>query len=674
MSIKCLLKLLLAMLLVVPISAVADTIEPAGYRYVEEPGKLAVAPPATGFLKKGDGRAMLIDGASRGSVRVNKWGPLVSNLFIIRILFDLGSDVELSSVLLTQAWRHTNDHKPIMIRVLGMAGDDRGNELSLLKSMFWDQSTDAESRIELDGAVARYVEIELYPAKKSRYQLSEVSFDGKRLDSGKTAREVLTDRPWVDCFGQYARERWAEKIYSEDTLITQGEKDLLNAKEIPELSYPHDEYGGLPGSGEKFGLTGTGYFRVENVNGKWWFVTPEGNLFFAVGMDGIANVGPTVFREEHRDAYPSACQETWENFSKANLKVKYGENWRDKWTRINLYRMRSWNFNTIGKWSNKVSWNMGRDIAPYPYTSVLRLKNFVSMIPHPGKGRPVPDVFDEDFESGVRRAFETKTAEFKDDPWFLGYMLNNEQIWNWKLVKEILAIDGDEWAVKRKLVEWLKERYGENIRLLARRWRLSVSSYDDILKPIEIRKPGYKARKEMELFVGIVAERYFSIIATELRRADANHLYLGNSMGWLWCEEAVKAYGRHVDVASFDHYTREFDKHFFDMMSTLVNRPILIAEHGFAEAGRGLRPYGSVLAQKEERAELYRQYMKDLAPRPYMVGNFYFIFKDPPLSGRKGHFAKNGAHGFVDTTDQVDEVLSNAAADINSQIYEIRRP
>lgn len=665
-------KLMLVASLAIPVSAIAEPIEPAGYRHIEEPGRLAVAPPAKGFLKKSNGKAILIDGALQGSA--DRWGPFYGDLATIRILFDLGSDVDLSSIMLARAQRRTNDHRPILVRILGMSGDDKGNELSLLKTLFWDQALNADIKIALDGAVVRYVEVELYPAKKAKYQLSEVSFDGRRLDSGKTAREVLADRPWIDCFGQYTRERWDGKIYSNDTLIAQGKADVSSAKKIPELSYPHDKYGGLAGSGEKFGMDATGYFRVANVNGKWWFVTPEGNLFFAVGMDAVANVGVAAFREEYSDAFPPACPESWYNFSIQNLKTKYGGSWREEWARVSLYRMRSWNFNTIGKWTNKFLWDISKEAAPYPYTSVLKLDGFVSMVPHSGAGGAVPDVFDEGFQSGVRRAFDTKTVEFKDDPWFLGYMLNNEQVWNWKLVKDVMALGENESAIKKKLLTWLKGRYGENISLLAKRWKLSASSYADISKPLTLKKPGYKARKEMELFVGIVAERYFSTIAKELRKADPNHLYLGNSMGWLWCKEAARAYGRYVDVASFDRYTSEFDKYFFDMISTIVNRPILIAEYGMTRAGRGLRPFSFVLADEKERAGLYQQYMKDLSRRPYMVGGFYFLYKDLRISGKKGYFAKNSALGFVDVTDQPDEILTDTAADINSRIYEIRKP
>src|SRR3712207_7390285 len=40
----------------------------------------------------------------------------------------------------------------------------------------------------------------------------------------------------------------------------------------------------LPGSREKLGLKQTGFFHVEQKNGKWLMVNPEGNAFFHLGI------------------------------------------------------------------------------------------------------------------------------------------------------------------------------------------------------------------------------------------------------------------------------------------------------------------------------------------------------------------------------------------------------
>src|ERR1035437_6664305 len=46
----------------------------------------------------------------------------------------------------------------------------------------------------------------------------------------------------------------------------------------------YDTYGGWMNlKGEK-----TGYFHTQQINGRWWLVTPEGNAFFSKGVDNVS--------------------------------------------------------------------------------------------------------------------------------------------------------------------------------------------------------------------------------------------------------------------------------------------------------------------------------------------------------------------------------------------------
>jgi len=46
------------------------------------------------------------------------------------------------------------------------------------------------------------------------------------------------------------------------------------------------KYGGFSGTKVK----ATGFFRVEKIDGRWWFVDPEGCLFFSTGSTCIGPV------------------------------------------------------------------------------------------------------------------------------------------------------------------------------------------------------------------------------------------------------------------------------------------------------------------------------------------------------------------------------------------------
>jgi hypothetical protein len=80
-------------------------------------------------------------------------------------------------------------------------------------------------------------------------------------------------------------------------------------------------------------------------------------------------------------------------------------------------------------------------------------------------------------------------------------------------------------------------------------------------------------------------------------------------------------------------------------MYKLIEKPILVAEHGYTVARHGLRPFRYVIMDDEERGELYRKYISDLAAVPYIIGNFYFIFKYMPPAGKNSDFEKSFGFG-----------------------------
>ncbi len=78
--------------------------------------------------------------------------------------------------------------------------------------------------------------------------------------------------PLVDEFGQWIPADWPGKAKSLDELKTawsEEDKALLPG------NFNISKYGGFSGTKVK----ATGFFRVEKIDGRWWFVDPEGYLF-----------------------------------------------------------------------------------------------------------------------------------------------------------------------------------------------------------------------------------------------------------------------------------------------------------------------------------------------------------------------------------------------------------
>ena len=80
--------------------------------------------------------------------------------------------------------------------------------------------------------------------------------------------------PLVDEFGQWIPAEWQGKANSLDELITdwkKEDKDLQQGSPIFQSMV----------DSRKQKTKSTGFFRVEQIDGIWWFVDPEGYLFFS---------------------------------------------------------------------------------------------------------------------------------------------------------------------------------------------------------------------------------------------------------------------------------------------------------------------------------------------------------------------------------------------------------
>jgi hypothetical protein len=656
-------------------NALGEALDPSGYGFVIDPGSSRVAFPFKKPVLKEDSKAILIDGKHGPNVSNHIWRNFDRSVYVVRIHFVFGDVVFLRSVKLHGLVQVAGKTKlaPSLVRVLGVLKGERG-ALYQIKSEYWTAGK-TPLDISFQQETVTNVEIEIHiPRRVSRLTLEEVSFTGavakRRVANALEIYPSVT--PWVDCFGQYVRENWDSKIKTSEDLKRRGVRDVSLSKKIHKKNRDSlDKYGGLLNTGSELGLKKTGYFRVEKKNGKWWFVTPLGNVFFSLGIDGMMNPGQSIDPEVLQ--IREGCNLRKNHFYLSNLVYKYGEDYEQDWLGVTLARINEMGFNTVGKWSNLKLVRSLNDENAMPYVKVLKLASFLRMIPRRGPGGDVPDVFDPRFDSKLAKALNSLCKDSRQDPWLLGYIVNNEQVWNWKLVGDIAALKAEKWPVKRKLISWLNEQYGSDIAGLGRIWGLKARRYEDLNSPFKMARPkSKKHKKQMEEFVGVVARRYFSSVAKALRQADPNHLYLGNSLGWMWCEEAVKAYGTSVDVASFDHYTLEFDHRFFDKMAVLTNKPLLVAEHGLSVARNGLRAYRFPLKDDQDRGMFYAKYLSELLKKDYMVGNFYFLLKDMDIAGKRGRFEKNFGLGLIDVTDEIYGEFAQTLSGIQKRLYEIR--
>ena len=182
---------------------------------------------------------------------------------------------------------------------------------------------------------------------------------------------VLEGKPLIDEFGQYTHADWPSKAKSLEDLKNTWAAEANALKNAPTNRCA---YGGFLGTSAK----ATGYFRVEKVDGRWWFVCPDGHLFYSSGVNGVGTSAGTRVegREDLFAALPPAnlvpagrFGRTVGSFYTWNLQRRFGDDWLPKWADFTTERMAAWGFNTMHNWGVPAA---GEVKPRVPYAAMLR--------------------------------------------------------------------------------------------------------------------------------------------------------------------------------------------------------------------------------------------------------------------------------------------------------------
>ncbi|MCS7186865.1 MAG: beta-galactosidase [Armatimonadota bacterium] len=499
----------------------------------------------------------------------------------------------------------------------------------------------------------------------------------------------------VDRYGQYAHGDWKGKVKSDGDLRRQLQEEEKWLKFHLPFS-DRDEFGGWL-KGPK--LKATGFFRAAYVvdgmeteppanlqqgRGRWWLVTPTGRLFFSLGVDCVRydESSPLDNREYLFSWLPEPNSPLaqfiyrwhflgytrWVNFYAMNLFRKYGEDWQRKWLDVTVKRLLSWGFNTIGNWSSAEVFRARK--IPYVVPIHISAHTYFQTA-----WQRMPDVFDGRFSEAVEQTIASAVREWKEDPWCIGYFVDNELSWSgwgsdlvnrYDLPRRVLANDGN-LPSKREFVRLLRAKYGE-IERLNEAWKIKVASWEDLLsRPIGLpEQMTDECVADLSEFLTHFARRYFSVVRDALKRHAPNQLYLG-------CRfapkpmEVVKVAAEFCDVVSFNIYARTVDENEWAFTNTL-GRPCIIGEFHFGALDRGMFHTGLVAVENQaERGKAYQAYVRSVWKLPAFVGCHWFQYVDEPLTGRFD--GENYNIGLVSVVDYPYWELVEAARRTNGQVY-----
>ncbi len=457
--------------------------------------------------------------------------------------------------------------------------------------------------------------------------------------------------PFIDAYGQFKYRDWPGKTHSDRELrarISEEEADLA--------AHPgpsgRDRFGGWADGPQ---LEATGRFRIAKHEGKWWFVDPDGHLFWSVGAIRVTpssamtplNGGPSAPRRYGRPMPPRHCffedlpdadspfaefykthdellldaflkrgETEWYDFSSANLRRKYGENYKAVFSDLAHRRLGSWGFNTISNGSDMAICLEDRT----PYVERVECKSrYIEA--SPDVWWKFRDPFDPSFTENVVKSLEEHGAE-GHDPWCVGFYVDNEISWGdglTDIARWTLASPPDQPA-RIAFMRFLSEKG---------------------VHPSEV------SFRELRDFTDVLIDAYFRKTREALKSFDPALLYLGCRFAGAPAN-VVEICSRHCDAVSYNLYSRDVRDWRLPMD---IDRPVLISEFHFGALDRG--PFGRSLIDchtQDGRAAAITRYLRGAVCNPQVIGAHWHQFSDQATTGRfDGEYFQVGLTDVCDT-------------------------
>ena len=462
-----------------------------------------------------------------------------------------------------------------------------------------------------------------------------------------------------------------------------------------------DPYGGWKG----ITSDATGRFRVEEIDGVWWLVTPDGHVLFTNGVTGIDPEG---------DVTAAGRQPYGENVLARHGSV---EAWRDS----TLARLCDLGVTTLAAWTNSAL-DLWAGRRAYPVSL-----GFYDLAPEvPGwpvglTGRHLRDFFDPawpDAAAAYARDSEP-LARCVNDPWCYGAFADNELPWGATTLSTGTHLDAylslpAGAPGKRGVQDFFAQRYAGDVAAFNAAWDLDVASFDDLQQLTSIsrceldeplgeddclkREPAQR-RADRMAFEAVVARRYAEAMSAAFDAAAPGVLNLGVRFFSIYTHAQVaRAIVPFVDVVSLNDYDYgaverpalfnlsggpEFGYLFgtdaFTDLATLhelSGKPLLIGEWFYRVrrtdgASGALPPLFPTVESHEAQGEAYRAYAERMIDLPYVIGHHWFQWMDQPFEGRAAG-GENQWIGVVDIDDDLRAPLADAMREVNAGLIERR--
>lgn len=441
---------------------------------------------------------------------------------------------------------------------------------------------------------------------------------------------LLVPGPLVDEFGQWIPDEWEGKVGTLEELKAYWEDEDKN---LAPGDFNYGKYGGYLNTQVK----ATGFFRIEKINERWWFVDPEGHLFLSTSSNGI---GPgstgtsirgrdSIFKElppEQVSQFgnrPGGMQQGQNrprslNFLGWNLLRRYGDNWREKANEMTIRRMNAWGFTT------------GSQSLQKPFITYFRPSGGGVEI------MGIPDVWSKEFADNVELRAKEQLINQRDNPWIIGYFIGNEPPWpNRESLAVTKILEGPDTETRKVLLKFLEG--GDN----------------------------HDRRVE---FCKMTFQKYLDLVTGAIRKYDPNHLVLGIRFGGTPPDYIIEM-AKIFDVYSLNTYAYRPNPDYLSKVYSLTGLPVLIGEYHFGTPGRGMAAGLCQVKDQYNRGVAYRYYTENAFSHPAVIGAHWFQWTDQANTGRND--GENYNIGIIDVTDRPYKDLTEAITLMHKNLYRI---
>ncbi|MCK5006586.1 MAG: hypothetical protein KAR73_04315 [Spirochaetales bacterium] len=421
-----------------------------------------------------------------------------------------------------------------------------------------------------------------------------------------------------------------------------------------------DQYGGW----KKVKHQGTGFFRLEKIDDRWWFIDPEGHPFLSLGINHIK---VSVLQED---------------YNRHVFTEKYG-NAAEFYKHV-FHDLKDWGFNTLGNYNDeeipqKIPFvHLFRFLNISGYLASWKFREEFSPLPY----EYFPDIFSESWREECEKKVAAVYLEFRDNPFLIGYFFSDVPVWTQgdRWIDAILRMD-PATPGQKVYSELMERRYAGNISSWNAAYGTAYSGFEEILSrpfdrlPIRDEK---RVREDDETFMRVLAREYYKYIAHLIRRYDSYHLLLGDCYdGNPGIPDFVLQEARpYVDALSLQYYQFDpFEEHFkrIDYWYRIIEKPVIATDSCYAVPKPKMPdPYGPHVSGHRERGLSYRRYVEALFGRPYGIGWLWCGYIDwLQGSGPPGKQVVHQHSGLKDEYDEPYTEVTDILTETNRQVYQI---